>query len=134
MLKRNDGRLQFTFCACCRRGHRSRQFQLRLQARSNGGERAGSSENCARCLQNIATGISMPDANCRCDQCAAEPAPTWTEQWRHECEVRHVARLTVEERRSYINDVAASRGTERAIRLMRDVMLNKSTPRSARER
>lgn len=41
---------------------------------------------------------------CRCEQCCPEnPAPTYTEAFRHECEARYVARLpSNDQRRDYL--------------------------------
>jgi hypothetical protein len=52
----------------------------------------------------------------------APPAPfTWSEQWRHECEVRHVLNLSPMERRGYLERVTLKRGAERGGQLRRDV-------------
>lgn len=48
---------------------------------------------------------------CMCPQCTPNPAPTYTEAWRMECEARYIAQLTTdEERRVYLNLVRTARG------------------------
>ncbi|MHA6905389.1 DUF7696 family protein [Ralstonia syzygii subsp. celebesensis] len=50
---------------------------------------------------------------CRCPSCCADPAPTYTEQHRLECEARHVCNLPDRERRlAYLEVVAKRRGQE----------------------
>lgn len=47
---------------------------------------------------------------------------TYSEQWRHECEVRYVMRLPTRERRAaYLEHVRKHRGSDAAARLMVDV-------------
>lgn len=36
---------------------------------------------------------------CRCPACTPDPAPTWTPEYRLECEARHLLRLPLAERR-----------------------------------
>lgn len=56
---------------------------------------------------------------CRCEQCSAEPAPTWTEGWRQRCEARYVAALGKEARKRYMERVEKERGRRAALRLWR---------------
>lgn len=49
---------------------------------------------------------------------APQPVPyTWTEPWRHECEVRFVKSLTYGRRKEYLDAVAEKRGAAAAERL-----------------
>lgn len=58
---------------------------------------------------------------CLCELCSPLPAKTYTEAWRHECEVRYVVALgTNAERKSYLALVNERRGTEAAARLRKD--------------
>jgi hypothetical protein len=47
---------------------------------------------------------------------------TWSPVFRHECEVRHVARMRLVERRRFIEGVAHKRGKPAADRLLADVL------------
>ena len=49
---------------------------------------------------------------CRCEMCRPDdPAPTYTEAFRHECEARHVAALPSNERRAeFLGEVHKARG------------------------
>lgn len=59
--------------------------------------------------------------DCLCESCRPEaPAFTYTMQFRHECEVRHLTRMTFVERRSYIEGVRSKRGGDAADALIRD--------------
>ncbi len=54
----------------------------------------------------------MISIKCLCPACADEPAFTYTEQHRHECESRYVAALPSESRRAgYLMGVERHRGT-----------------------
>lgn len=56
---------------------------------------------------------------CRCEQCTATPGPTYTEAFRHECEVRHVARMASKSaRKAYLSGVAVQRGWEAVERII----------------
>jgi hypothetical protein len=59
---------------------------------------------------------------CRCQMCYPEnPAPTYTETFRHECEVRYVANLPSDDRRTaYLEEVDKCRGQAAYFRLRRD--------------
>jgi len=52
---------------------------------------------------------------CRCPNCSDAPLPTYTERYRHKCEVRYVAGLPKKEDRSrYLRHVALKRGAAAA--------------------
>lgn len=54
----------------------------------------------------------MPASDCRCEMCRPDdPAPTYTEAFRHECEARYVAALPSNERRAeFLGEVHKARG------------------------
>jgi hypothetical protein len=54
---------------------------------------------------------------CGCEQCRAEPWPTYTRQFFHECEVCTIARWPLEARREHLVKVEKARGLEAANRL-----------------
>lgn len=55
---------------------------------------------------------------CRCESCTDDPAPTYTERYRHECEVQEVASMPSNEaRREYLALVEKKRGINAATRL-----------------
>lgn len=58
-------------------------------------------------------------AKCRCEVCCPDnPAPTYTEQFRHECEVRAVVAMASNaRRRSYLEKVEKRRGAAAADRI-----------------
>ena len=51
-------------------------------------------------------------SDCRCEMCRPDdPAPTYTEAFRHECEARYVAALPSNERRAeFLGEVHKARG------------------------
>jgi hypothetical protein len=58
---------------------------------------------------------------CLCESCRPdEPAFTYTMQFRHECEVRMLTRMTFVERKQYIEGVRVKRGADAADALIRD--------------
>lgn len=62
--------------------------------------------------------------SCLCPSCRPQdPAPTYTEAYRHECEVRYVVSLgTQEDRRKYLAGVAKRRGLEAMSTLRNDAI------------
>ena len=55
---------------------------------------------------------------CRCESCTDDPAPTYTREFRHECEVREVAGMESNQaRRDYLALVEKKRGLNAATRL-----------------
>lgn len=59
---------------------------------------------------------------CRCEACSSEPAPTWTEQHRHECEVRLVIALPDKlARMEYLYHVREQRGAAARLRIVEDM-------------
>lgn len=54
------------------------------------------------------------------DRRGAEMPYTWSEAWRHECEVRYVLTLSPMERRAYLDRVVERRGAERGGKLRKD--------------
>lgn len=62
---------------------------------------------------------------CQCPACSPDPAPTYTEQYRHECEVRMVSAMPTRERRiAYLlgpKGVKEQRGQDAARRIIRDL-------------
>ena len=59
---------------------------------------------------------------CYCEHCSPSPLPTWTDDWRHSCEVRQLAGLsTNEERKVRLAGIAERRGQAAADRLRMDV-------------
>lgn len=70
------------------------------------------------------------DPRCRCEGCCPEnPDPTLTEQYRHECEVRHVVNLPSHaRRRDYLTLVRRARGEAAAQRLREDAWRLMVTP------
>lgn len=56
---------------------------------------------------------------CGCPGCSANPPPTYTEKYRHECEMRVVAAMSHARRITYINGVRDKRGPEAAKALER---------------
>lgn len=59
---------------------------------------------------------------CLCPQCTENPAPSYTDSWRQECEARYVAALSTDKERSlYLADVALSRGATAASTLRKQV-------------
>jgi hypothetical protein len=52
------------------------------------------------------------ESSCRCEMCRPDdPAPTYTEAFRHECEARYVAALPSNDRRSeFLAEVLKARG------------------------
>lgn len=65
----------------------------------------------------------MPE--CKCESCSPTPGLTYTEQYRHECEVRHVQNMPTRDRRIYYllgpRGVKEQRGQEAARRIIRDL-------------
>ena len=60
---------------------------------------------------------------CRCEQCTDDPAPTWTEAWRLECEARAVLKMpTREARRDYLASIEKLRGAPGRQRLEAAIM------------
>lgn len=47
---------------------------------------------------------------CLCEMCTPNPAFTYTEEYRHQCEVRYVLRLAEERRAEYLALVLEERG------------------------
>ena len=62
---------------------------------------------------------------CRCIDCSETPAPTYTEQFRHESEVREVMRRfgTKERIKEYLAGIEKARGHEAAQRLRKDLLI-----------
>jgi hypothetical protein len=61
----------------------------------------------------------MPARGCRCEMCRpGEPAPTYTEGFRHECEARYVAAMPSNDSRAeYLGKVHDARGDVEYFRL-----------------
>lgn len=58
---------------------------------------------------------------CHCESCAPGAVQfTYSQQFRHECEVRHLTRMTFVERKTYIDGVRSKRGDAAADALIRD--------------
>lgn len=58
-------------------------------------------------------------SECRCSACSPTPAPTYTEAFRFDCEVRHLANLpTRDDRKRYLRHVAIQRGGEASGKLI----------------
>lgn len=57
---------------------------------------------------------------CYCPNCSSEPQPTYTEAWRHACEVRDVASMSQAARARYLDLVRDNRGPEAMARIMED--------------
>lgn len=68
--------------------------------------------------------------SCQCPDCTTTPAPTYTPEFRHDCEVRYVAAIPSRDRRvAYLlgpKGVAERRGAAAAQRIIDD--LKESAP------
>lgn len=58
---------------------------------------------------------------CLCPRCSEQPAPTYTEAWRRECEARYVLGMGKDQRRSYYACVGKFRGLPASRQLIADV-------------
>lgn len=58
---------------------------------------------------------------CLCPRCSDQPAPTYTEAWRKECEARYVLGMGKDQRRSYYAGVSKFRGLPAMRELIADV-------------
>jgi hypothetical protein len=47
---------------------------------------------------------------CLCPRCSDQPAPTYIEAWRKECEARYVLHMGKDQRRAYYAGVSKFRG------------------------
>ena len=66
----------------------------------------GDGPDCARKAEEAVS-------TCLCQACCAKPSPTYTEKFRHECEVRYVASLAHKSaRKVYLSKVAIARGRD----------------------
>lgn len=59
---------------------------------------------------------------CLCQSCAKEPAITYSEQFRHEAEVRYIAKQSDEWIKSFLDGVRVKRGDAAWMRLREDVI------------
>lgn len=60
---------------------------------------------------------------CRCDQCSCDPLYTYSEEFRHNEEIKMImGKKLLVDRRSYIDGVERIRGTESADRIMNDIL------------
>lgn len=62
-----------------------------------------------------------PSQGCLCEMCTDTPAPTYTEQFRHECEVRWVASMPLERAVNYLVGVIKKRSEQAGERILRDL-------------
>ena len=58
---------------------------------------------------------------CKCSQCTETPDETYTEQHRHECEVREIAKHDGEWIKNYLDGIEKQRCVSARIRLRNDV-------------
>ncbi len=65
---------------------------------------------------------------CYCPLCTTEPRPTYTEAWRHACEVRDVESMTQAQRSRYLDLVHSQRSPEAMARIMADMKPTTPTP------
>lgn len=70
---------------------------------------------------------------CRCEQCSDDPALTWTEAHRLECEARFVMRMRRAERWRYLDKVERRRGLD-AVIVIKHAMAKLPTPHGNAER
>jgi len=78
--------------------------------------------------RNRSTGLSMRDTTA-ISELTGEPVSTWSEEWRHECELRAVLAMSKSEREVFFNGdkeagnrgVIAIRGPQVAERLRQDL-------------
>ena len=60
---------------------------------------------------------------CRCDQCSDDPLYTYSEEFRHNEEIKMImGKKLLVDRRSYIDGVERIRGTESAYRIRNDLL------------
>lgn len=60
---------------------------------------------------------------CRCDQCSDDKKYSWSQQYRHECEVKMImGKKLLVDRRSYIDGVERIRGVESANKIRSDLL------------
>ena len=60
---------------------------------------------------------------CRCDQCSDDPLYTYSEEFRHNEEIKMIiGKKLLVDRRSYIDGVERIRGTESADRIRNDLL------------
>jgi len=50
--------------------------------------------------------------SCRCPSCSADPLPTWTPEWRLECEARALLAVPPRQRRLLLADPARAKRRE----------------------
>lgn len=62
---------------------------------------------------------------CYCPACSKDPRPTYTEEWRHACEVRDVESMTAAQRGRYLDLVKSARGPEAMARIMEDMKIER---------
>lgn len=58
---------------------------------------------------------------CLCPQCTDHPAPTYTEEFRRECEARYLLTMRRDRREKYYRDVSLRRGLPASRQLVADV-------------
>lgn len=56
---------------------------------------------------------------CLCPMCCATPSPTWTPQWRLECEARWLLARTLTVRRDYLDAIDPARAAELKAEMLR---------------
>lgn len=67
---------------------------------------------------------------CYCEQCSENPKPTYSEEYRHECEVRHVAKQKVPWIREHLGKVKEKRCEAEYHRLRHAVLIEREKIKS----
>lgn len=59
---------------------------------------------------------------CHCSDCSGDPLPTYTESWRHQTEVKYVAKQNSAWIKEFLEKVKVKRGDDAYHRLRDDVL------------